>query len=269
VKHTSSTQALISLFSLLFSLLFSNLFADIAIYGDTQYNNEVHSQIVSAIVSHKPDIAFHSGDYSNYGKEQSEYDNFFAIEKPLTDICPLYPAKGNHERSRELFLANFPVLNGKTYYTVEHDSLLFIILDATMGLKPLSEQHTWLQQTLSADSLTAKIIIMHYPVFSSGYHGTDMEVSLFFPTMIKGYNVVMVSSGHDHDYERLEYDGISYFVSGGSGGRLRDERNFLDFSKTFVNAHNYLILSRDGKTLTVTAYALDGSIIESTEIRIP
>ena len=39
--------------------------------------------------------------------------------------------------------------------------------------------------------------------------------------LFEKYDVQMVFSGHDHDYERGTVNGIKYVVTGGGGERLR------------------------------------------------
>ena len=254
--------------SLLFFFLFlflSSIYAVIAIYGDSQGNNDIHKQVVEAIIKYQPDITFHLGDLTADGKKQEEYDKFFTCYKPFTDLCPLYPVKGNHDSSSELFLKNFPFLS-QTYYTVEHDSLLFIILDSTLDLLPHSEQFNWLIETFNSNPLKPKIILMHHPVFSSGYHNGNDDWALYLPALFVSNKVIAVFSGHDHNYEHLQWRNLHFFVSGGAGGSLRPSLSQHPYSKIFCSSYNYLILTRERNALICTAYSLDGSIIDSVVI---
>ena len=239
----------------------SFLFADIAFYGDTQTDEVSHRKIVAAIATHKPEIAFHCGDLNSRGTAQSEYDTFFEISKPLTSICPIYPARGNHERSTELFLANFPFLGTSTYYIKEFNGIRFIVLDSTMDLSPNSAQYKWLETALQ-DTLPG-IIILHYPIFSSGYHGDEQGLRLYLPQLLKRSNVKAVFSGHDHDYERSEYDGITYVVSGGGGGTIRETRNPNPYSKVFNLTHHYIIAKHADGKLSFNAWDIDNKLIDS------
>ncbi|MDD2229865.1 MAG: metallophosphoesterase [Candidatus Cloacimonetes bacterium] len=242
-------------------LLCGFLFADIAFYGDTQTDEASHRKIVAAIAAHKPKIAFHSGDLNSRGTAQSEYDLFFEISKPLTDICHVYPARGNHERSTKLFLDNFPFMGASTYYCKVFDGIRFIVLDSTMDLTPSSAQYKWLQTALQ-DTLPG-IVILHYPIFSSGYHGDEHNLQLYLPQLLKRSNVKAVFSGHDHDYERSEYDGITYIVTGGGGGTIRQERNPNPHSVVFKLTHHYIIAKHvDGK-LSLNAWDIDNKLIDS------
>lgn len=264
-----SRQSLKYLLLITFALISVFIQADIAIYGDTQAQEDIHRGIIGSIVKQAPSIAFHTGDLTLRGSDQEHYDKFFAISKPLLEICPIHPAKGNHDRSRELFLANFPNIGDETYYSVEHDSLLFIILDSTQDLKPQSDQFEWLQKILVSEGCGAKIVILHHPILSSGYKPGESGLELFLPSMFENTGVVAVFSGHHHNYERLQHKGITYFVTGGGGGELLTEHHSRQESKTLRIAHNYIILSRRGNELTCTAHGLEGQVLDSCVIPLP
>lgn len=248
---------------ILFTLLLfaSNLIAQIAIFGDTRDDPDTHGKIVAKLVEHKPQIAFHTGDLNRNGKKQSEYDLFHELCKPLTDICDLWPARGNHERDTQLFLDNFPKLEGSSYYSFVSLSIRFIVLDSTLELKPGSVQHKWLQKAIT-DSLPS-LLFLHHPIFSSGMHGDEQGLQLWLPQMLHGTQVKAVFSGHDHDYERSVYDGISYIVTGGGGAPLREERDSNPYKIVFEMCHHYLIANPSADKLSFYAYDLDDRLIDS------
>jgi hypothetical protein len=257
-------RAIRSLILPLILLLCSCLFADIVFYGDTRSDEVTHRKVVNAIISHKPAIAFHTGDLNQKGIVQSEYDLFKEISKPLSKLCPIYPAKGNHERSLSLFLANFPALNDTAYYSLVHDGIRFIVLDSTGDLSPASGQYKWLQTAL-ADTLPA-ILILHHPVFSSGAHGDELGLQLWLPQMLQGSNVRAVFSGHDHNYERSEYEGISYVVCGGGGAPMREARNVNPQSVIFELSHHYIVAKRVYGRLTCKVWNLESELLDSFEL---
>ncbi len=243
--------------------------ARIAMLGDTQGNASVHAEVAALIAAQNPQIAFHLGDLTSKGSKQSHYDAFFQTAAPLTAVCPLYPARGNHDRSLELWLANFPSVGGSSYYAVEHDSLLFLVLDSNLDLTPGSEQDAWLRQQLDSGPSLPRLVILHRPIFSGGYHGGDEDLQLLLPALFADSGVVAVFSGHDHNYERSEYRGVSYFVSGGAGGLIRPGFSCNPYSKVFANTRNYLILDRQGRSLNCTAYDLDGQVLDSVLLTLP
>jgi Icc-related predicted phosphoesterase len=69
---------------------------------------------------------------------------------------------------------------------------------------------------------------------------------------------IVVFSGHVHNYERHEHDGVTYFVSGGGGAHAYPiERSPDDpFQSKQVNNH-YLLVEVDHQQLKVTMNRLD------------
>ncbi len=243
------------------SLFSAFLSAQIAIYGDTRTNPETHRQVVTEMVKHQPKIVFHTGDLNSKGTRQREYDTFKEIISPLTQSALFYPAHGNHEKDLQLFLDNFPQLNGSSYYTVEHDGIRFIVLDSGQDLKPGSQEYKWLAAQL-ADQ-TASILILHHPVFSSGEHGDELGLQLFIPQLLEGSSVKAVFSGHDHNYERSHYKGIEYVVTGGGGAPLRESGTPNPYSVVFAKTNNYLIAEREGADLLFRVYDLGGNQLDN------
>ena len=239
--------------------------ARFAIYGDTRSNPEIHQQVVQQIVIHKPEATFHTGDLNSSGKTQKEYDNFLQIISPLCQISRFFPARGNHEKDLSLFLQNFPFLNGSSYYTVYQDSIRFIILDSVLDLSPGSEQFNWLQKQLKEDIPT--LLILHHPVFSSGEHSDELGLQLFLPELLQKSSVKAVFSAHDHNYERSEFKGITYIVTGGGGAPLRENKHENPYSLVFIKTYHYLIGEREGKSIIFKVYNLDNNIIDSFTIK--
>ena len=252
---------LLSILFSLFLLVFSCLQARIAIYGDTRSNPDIHKQIVKQIATFKPEAIFHTGDLNSSGKNQKEYDTFFQIISPLTQFGEFYPARGNHEKDLSLFLKNFPYLNGSSYYTVMYDSIRFIILDSVLDLSPTSEQYCWLHKQLQEK--IPSLLILHHPVFSSGEHSDELGLHLFLPELLQQSSVKVVFSAHDHNYERSEYNNITYIVTGGGGAPLREIYSHNPYSLVFSKQHHYIIAEREGPLINFKVYALSGDIIDT------
>ena len=252
-------------FLLTFALVLSPLLLGsvIAIYGDTRTNDEIHNRITNAIAAHHPEIAFHTGDLSSQGLEQSEYDLWKQLSAPLLEQCVIYPAKGNHEKDRDLYIKNFPFMEGSSYYTVEHDSLLFVMLDSTLDLRPGGTQYLWLKALLSAQKDLPILLFLHHPIFSSGAHGDELGLQLFLPGLLKDSRVIAVFSAHDHDYERSTYQGISYIVTGGGGAPFREKRRPNPYQMVFNQQHHYLIADKTAAGISFQVYNLDGESLDS------
>ncbi len=238
--------------------------AQIAFYGDTRTHPETHRLVVTEIAKHHPQMVFHTGDLNSKGTKQSEYDTFKEIISPLSKSASFYPARGNHEKDLTLFLQNFPKLEGSSYYTVQNEGIRFIILDSVQDLKPGSVQYRWLSKVL--ETKLPSILILHHPVFSSGEHGDELGLQLYLPRLLEGKDVLAVLSGHDHNYERSSYKGITYLVTGGGGAPLRESDNNNPYSLKFIKTNHFLIAQRVGDTLQFSVYGLEGDILDSFTI---
>lgn len=257
------------LHALLLLLLLSGSFlgAKIAIYGDTRTHHDVHARIVAAIAAHQPSLAFHTGDLVQRGTTEAEYDRWFEISSPLLQLCPIWPAKGNHERDRDRFISRFQFPGGSSYYVVEHDSIRWIVLDSTLDLRPGSEQYTWLSQQLNLAALPI-VIFLHHPIFSSGEHGSELGLELFLPALFESAGVLAVISGHEHQYEHLIHNGSHYIISGGGGAPIRELGDRSPYSLVLHKKHHYIIAERSSGALQMKVYDLDGALLDSFSISL-
>ncbi len=73
---------------------------------------------------------------------------------------------------------------------------------------------------------------MHYPPYSSGQHGSTDWAR--WPYAEWGADVVL--AGHDHTYERLDENGLTYIVNGLGGNGRYDFVDILDGSLVRYNA---------------------------------
>lgn len=86
-------------------------------------------------------------------------------------------------------------------------------------LRPAQTQLKWLEHTLStarASSSQIKWIIVlgHYPVISDGVYGDSVELRSVLKPLFRKYSVNLYISGHEHNFQHLTEDGITYIVCG-------------------------------------------------------
>jgi 3',5'-cyclic AMP phosphodiesterase CpdA len=251
---------------LLFSI--SRLFGTVLIYGDTRKHPDVHRQLIRQVQALDYDTVVFTGDMNQKGTTQKEYDQFKDIIRPLR--APFFPVRGNHERDLELYLKNFPTPNAKSYYSLVAipDVLQFIVLDSNLEIIPGSAQYEWLLTELEQASHPLMLFI-HHPVFSSGYHGDELGLSWFLPTLLSKYPVLAVISGHEHSFEHLQYQGIDYFVSGGGGAPLRNRKTEHPNSRFFQMTHHYNLLHHAADHLLWQCFDLEGKLLYETRIGLP
>jgi tartrate-resistant acid phosphatase type 5 len=135
-----------------------------------------------------------------------------------------FPVLGNHDwyaPGAQPYLDYFTLPGNERYYTVRRGPIEFFMLDTSQnepaGYSADSAQAQWLQQQLAASDAPWQIVVLHYPPYSSSArHGSDRMVQ--WPYVTWGANVVI--AGHDHLYERLQENGLPYFVNGAGGKDL-------------------------------------------------
>ncbi len=141
-----------------------------------------------------------------------------------------WPCLGNHDwystTGAQPYLDYFPALPGnRRYYDVAVGSVHFFAVDSDAhepdGIDVGSTQATWLQQRLAASQECFNIVFFHHPPYSSG-DPQFTEARMRWPFLSWGADLVL--TGHQHQYERLAVDGMTYVVDG-LGGAL----NRFDF----------------------------------------
>lgn len=99
------------------------------------------------------------------------------------------------------------------------------------------EQREFLEKTLAGADERWRIVALHHPPYSAGYHGSNTDVREAFSPLFEQYGVQLVLSGHEHDYQRSEpIDDVTYVVSGaGSGARGTGDADFTAMSWSDVH----------------------------------
>jgi 3',5'-cyclic AMP phosphodiesterase CpdA len=234
----------------------------VVVYGDCRSGDDIHRQIVGDALKIEPKAVFNTGDLVNDGSSANEWAIFDNITFQLREIAPYYPALGNHDLPPELFLADFHLPNNERWYSVDIDHLHFVVLDTTSDISQGSEQYAWLEGDLQAASKGFVAIVTHYPLLSTGEHGGDSNLSQILMPLFEEYNVDIVFSGHDHDYERSVKNGIYYIVTGGGGAPLRGRTTSSRYSRVFDEIHNFCTLSVTNGTVTVQAFDPAENVID-------
>lgn len=196
------------------------------VMGDTRTDHGAHRQVLALVNEQGADFYLHTGDMVEDGDSSENWQTFFEIEQPLMSRIVMWPVMGNHEhRSDTLYDALFhtPTPPDVTrYYSFDYSNCHFTVIDSDTEFTQGSEQYDWIESDLSAASQDPSIehifALYHRPSYSSGWHGTEgLPLAETFHPLFAKYGVQMVFSGHDHDYERSQVDGIYYIVSGGGG----------------------------------------------------
>ena len=236
----------------------------IAVIGDFGSGDENERAVADLVATRHPDAIVTTGDnvYSDAGYAALVGDYY----GPFVAEGSFYPATGNHDYEQGIaaFDEYFGYLDGQREYTVVLGDVEFFILDGDQGLASLDANHSqesWLRKAVAASAATHKIVVVHYPPFSSGdRHGSAPEFQWDFASM----GVGLVLSGHDHVYERLELGGVTYVVNGSGGKTLYACGGRVSGSATcFDQDFGALFLSSTSDALRAEFVSVDGRLIDS------
>lgn len=177
------------------------------------------------------DNQYEKGELENYRKS---YDPTWGKFKSITK-----PVPGNHEYATDQaagYFDYFGKLAGdrtKGYYSFNLGNWHLIALNSNCefvgGCNAGSPQEKWLKADLKANSKACTLAFWHHPRFSSGLHGNNKALDIFWRDLYAA-GAELVLSGHDHDYERFApqglndtvdlKQGIRQFVIGSGGKNL-------------------------------------------------
>jgi tartrate-resistant acid phosphatase type 5 len=220
-----------------------------AIIGDFGVANSVEGDVANLVATWNPKFVVSVGDnyYANAGGTGTgKYDRtvgayYGAWLKDISTTgtrCPVgaapinafFPCLGNHDYKATpapktyLTYFNLPGTGFKNtsgnerYYDYVQGPVHFFVLNSNReehdGTSNNSKQAKWLHRQLGASTSPWNIVYDHHPPYSSdSIHGSSTYMR--WPFAKWGADVVI--SGHAHVYERIERNGIPYFVDGLGG----------------------------------------------------
>jgi len=131
-------------------------------------------------------------------------------------------ALGNHDVEVDRGRYEFELLGMPApYYVRRVKDVELIVLDSTAIT---TAQTRWLGRMLARRSLLRRVVVFHHPPYTCGGHRGSRTVQRSWVPLFERYDVRLVLSGHDHNYQRFRKRGVTYVVHGGGGAgayRLR------------------------------------------------
>ncbi len=256
------------------------------VYGDTRFtdtrnikaaNPAARQALVQAIAAADPAFISIGGDIAYNGDNTNDWrvwDSETAVwrQRHIT----VYPALGNHDLhgNPATALANyfkrFPVLQNNRYYSVRAANTLMLVLDSSLD-ETSGSQGDWLKQELDKvpSDVDFVFLVLHHPPYTAssdqalgGGHSARHPEQLLAQTLeeYQKHNQArfVVFSGHVHNYEHQEHNGVTYFVTGGGGARPYPIERTPDdpLNGKSVNYH-YLLVEVERGDLRITMHRLD------------
>lgn len=154
--------------------------------------------------------------------------------------------------------------------------------------EPDLKKIAWINQTLAAiaqEDPAWVVVFMHHPPYSHGRHGNDWGNQVLWVPIFEEHGVDLVVAAHDHLYSRsypilsgeptqtgsvyARGDGIVHVVTGGGGRALYEitDEPAPAWHAAGESIHHITVFDASADRINMTAYRLDGSVLDSFEIR--
>lgn len=264
----------------------------IGVIGDSGFGGGVTFNLVERMMDYDLDFVLHTGDIVYRVEENADPVEAFIAKyylpfSPVLHEMPIYPVPGNHEYDAAAvygdgayYFAAFPPLPGwisrsagvlRQFYALEVGSAQILFLDSQAFWRNQNEgeQTLWLDERLGDNRFSVSIPVLHVPPFSSGLHLHDgVVVEREWVPLFERYNVPVVLSGHDHNYQRVVVNGITYVISGGGSSVLYSRRDSHPGNIFFSATSHFVLLSLYQDHLKLEAISIGGEVIDSAVIEL-
>jgi hypothetical protein len=248
------------LFSLISRTLAQGNSLTFMVLGDTRTDHIAHQSVVDKMLElGPPEFYLHTGDFVYDGSVLSQWYTFLDIEQDLMAGSTLYPSMGNHEMNHQNY---FDVLDPPgRWYSFDRGDAHFVCLqvDGYGDYTPGQPQYDWLVSDLAGTLQPWKFVFFHIPPYSSGGHGSDLNVRQILCPLFEQYGVTIVFNGHNHGYERSVANDVTYIVTGGGGAPLYPKMHDNPASVYFDSVYHFVQITISGDTLYGVAIKPDGT----------
>jgi len=250
-----------------------------AVIGDYGLASPEEQRVADLVLGWSPELIVTLGD-NNYpdGRASTLDDNvgqyYHAFIHPYAGHHGagatenrFFPALGNHDWRTPgpwPHLDYFGLPGNERYYDLVWGPVHLFAVDSDRhepdGNTADSEQGRWLRERMSASTSPWQVVYMHHAPYSSGEHGSTPRLQ--WPYAEWGADLVL--AGHDHHYERLERDGITYVVNGLGGNPHRYDmgRPVPGSVVRFNAAHGAMAIEATAARLELRFVTTDGREID-------
>jgi nitrogen fixation protein FixH len=260
-----------------------------AVIGDYGTGTSHEAVVAELVAGWNPDFVITTGDNNypngatetideNIGKFYSQFiGNYTGSYGTGSETNRFWPSLGNHDwhsiscsgdNCTGPYFDYFTLPNNERYYEVDLGLVHLFAINSVNGepdnRSANSIQGLWLQDRLSASQSCFDVVFFHHPPYSSGRHGSKEYMQWPFPE----WGADVVFSGHDHTYERLEVNGIPYFVNGAGGAGLYEFTNIGNLPDGVISISRYnekrgaMLVTVSSTQITYQFFSYDGELID-------
>ncbi|MBI5374518.1 MAG: purple acid phosphatase [Candidatus Schekmanbacteria bacterium] len=268
-----------------------------AVIGDSGDRTSGQKDVIREIKSANPDFILHTGDIAYPSGSNDDFrDNYFAPFSTLLRNTCIWTSPGNHEyKSNDgspyfkfFYLPRNNPAKSESYYSFDNSDSHFVSIDTTLFEEDAAFRKKiikWLKEDLASTDKMWKFVFFHYPPYNCGYHSASDLVKDRLVPIFEKYNVDIVFSGHDHDYQRtyplindnkknagdnpdyVDPAGPIYIITGGGGSdRIDDVGNDCSFLAYGKGAYHFVKVTISGNFLTLKAVGANGNAFDTMTI---
>lgn len=267
----------------------------IGVIGDSGFGQPQTFALVEQMAAYNLDFVLHTGDvvyqiYNNVDPFEAYRMKWYEPFGPLLSQVPVYPVVGNHDveasamwEDEPFYYRVFPAFadqhispspyEGRNmWYGFSYGDVQFLMLDTQVFFNEpgRAEQNAWLAERLADERFSLTIPVFHVPPYTSGLHPYDgVPVRQDWIELFKSAGVRLALSGHDHDYERLLVDDITYIVSGGGSATLYGISERLPESIVFAQQTHFVLLEIGADQIDLQAITAVGDVLDQATISLP
>jgi acid phosphatase type 7 len=204
------------------------------------YTEAMRFKLVADAIAQESDVRFvlHGGDNARFDDE-SRWALFFQAADGMLARFPIFTSMGNHEY-HDISGGDNPPTAAVQYhsaydvplhYAFDCAGIRFVILDSPdpanangddphTSLALAQSQGPWLEKQLRGKKLGV-FTLHHHPIWDY-FEPTSNPNLQPWETLYHAYPISATFSGHTHNYQRYDIEGIPYFVVGNAGGPFAD-----------------------------------------------
>jgi hypothetical protein len=264
----------------------------IGVIGDSGFGEEITDALIARMAQQNLDFVLHTGDLMYRPEEESDPPLSYALKfflpfRALLTRMPVYPALGNHDvdpptrwEGEPYYYLAFPgfvdpalgavrAQPGPGWFAFSYGSTQFLVLNSQVfhGEPGREVETAWLSERLADPVFAATLVVMHVPPFSSGRYGNDGRASrIDWVPLFEQDSVPLVMAGHDHNYQRLHFNGITYLISGGGSSVLYGQTVQIPGSDVFTRQSHFVLLEIDAGVIHISAIDEEGEVLDRATI---
>ena len=193
------------------------------------------------------ELMLHGGDMQYQSNPSDTWVGLSWAVSPVTTMAAMHAAPGNHEHEEHdefsqmymrLLDGQGMAVPGQAYWHWDHGGVRFLAIDSETEVQEHkltvedSEQVAWIADQLADAAANPHIHTVvpffHRPIYTLAKHEPQLEMRAVLHPLFVEHGVSLVLQAHNHSYERMVVDGVTYVTDGGGGALLYDVNDSVE-----------------------------------------